>query len=127
MLALPSAVAVFLCLFRYPFDLCIMQVPEDYIQQCCVYLQAYKDKILSSHFDVICNFIRNQLARSKVQIVNSRHGDHYTDCIWADSDADHGPDNCICNHTLNDFKKIKDIMREYVNGDHEINSYTVLV
>lgn len=58
--------------------------------------------------------LRDMLERQKnVALVSSKHGPHYKNCIWSNSNAMEGPDTCICTMIQLGMDEAKQIMTNF--------------
>lgn len=77
---------------------------DKFIDELDAFLEEYSDSLWPEHKKKLMKAKEFIYAFKKAKRIESRFGNHYDICIWADNEAVEGPDTCICYH-IEDYKQ----------------------
>lgn len=61
-----------------------------------IFLRDHCYIMTDEHKYKVMKYLSNLITEKNYQLLESKHGKHYSNCPWADNDCEEGPDTCAC-------------------------------
>jgi len=60
------------------------------------FLCDFKDILFTEHQERIQHFMTALMEMEPQELISSKHGNHFSSCVWAKDNSTEGPDSCRC-------------------------------
>jgi len=86
------------------------------------FLSDFKDIVFSEHQERMQYFMTALMEMEPQELINSKHGNHFSSCVWAKDNATEGPDSCRCCFIPHYKAEALKIMTRYYNLKDRISN-----